>query len=132
VGVAWLCFMHVLSMLDFLQEKCIRAPTNLVSLQAYNQPAHVALAKTAAVIALLRKMDTDSVSEWPRRRTKLVPTAAKLVRTDACQTCRTDVVAGKGWCLWLGACGDSCLQVVENLAALVVVLVGGVGARETC
>jgi hypothetical protein len=44
----------------------------------------------------------------------------------------TDVVAGKGWCLWLGSRGDCCLQAVETLAALIVVLVGGVGAREMC
>ena len=67
--------------------KCIRVLTNFVSLHAYNQPAHVAFAKTAALVALLRNMDTESVSEWPRRRTKLVRTDAKLVRADACQTC---------------------------------------------
>jgi hypothetical protein len=58
-----------------------------LSFRAYNQPAPVTLAKTAAVIALLRKMDTESVSKWPRRRTKLVRTDAKLVRAGACQTC---------------------------------------------
>jgi hypothetical protein len=49
---------------------------------------------------------------------------AKLVRTD--------VVAGKGWCLWFGASEDCCLQVVATLAALIVEMFGGVGTWETC
>jgi hypothetical protein len=67
--------------------KCIRVLTNFVFLHACNQPAHVALAKSAALITFLRNMDTESVSEWPRRRTKLVRTDAKLVNADACQPC---------------------------------------------
>jgi hypothetical protein len=39
--------------------------------------------------------------------------------------------AGKGWCLWFGACGDCCLQVIETRAALIVVLYVGMGAGET-
>jgi hypothetical protein len=44
----------------------------------------------------------------------------------------TEVVAGKGWCLLFGACGDCCLQVLKTSAAWIVVVFGRVGARETC
>jgi hypothetical protein len=44
---------------------------------------------------------------------------------------RTNVVAGKGWHLWFGACGDCCLRVVETLAMLIVALFVGMGAQET-
>jgi hypothetical protein len=44
---------------------------------------------------------------------------------------RTDLVAGKGWRLWFGACGDCCLQMIATLAALIDVLFVGMVARET-
>jgi hypothetical protein len=63
---------------------------------------------------------------------EVVPDEVDTCKDLRAKLVRTKVVAGKGWCLLFGACGDCCLQVLKTSAALIVVLFGRVGARETC